>query len=224
MKKNYVIISSLIACVLLYYIEQILQTNYFVKTVSKLLLFVVIPIIYIKFLKKVSLKEALKFNKIDRHHLKLGFIFGMASFAIVLMAYFLLRNFIDLQSIAAEMQSKSKITPTNFMFVAAYVTFGNSFLEEFFFRGFIFLSLYELNNKKLAYIYSSLLFGLYHMAIFRNWFNPALIGLALLGLVSVGFIFDWLNTKSENFINSWLVHILADSAIIIIGLMMFNMI
>jgi hypothetical protein len=62
------------------------------------------------------------------------------------------------------------------------------------------------------------------MAIFKNWFNPALIALALFGLIFIGFVFDWLNTKSENFINSWLVHIMADSAIIIIGLKMFNMI
>ena len=223
MRKNYVIISSLLACVLLYYIEQVLQTNYFIKTGSKLLLFIIIPYIYIRFIKKISIKEAVNFNKIDKHHLKLGFIFGGASFFIVLAAYFVLRNFIDLQSIAEEMQSKSKITPANFLFVGAYVTFGNSFLEEFFFRGFIFLSLYELNHKKTAYIYSSFLFGIYHMAIFKNWFNPALIGLALFGLVFIGFVFNWLNTKSENFLNSWLVHILADSAIIIIGLKMFNM-
>lgn len=224
MRKNYVIISSLIACVLLYYIEQVLQTDYFIKTGSKILLFLVIPYIYIRFIKKVSFKEAVNFSKIDKKHLKLGFIFGMASFFIVLTAYFVLRNFIDLQAIAEEMQSKSKITSANFLFIGAYVTFGNSFLEEFFFRGFIFLGLYELKHKKTAYVYSSFLFGIYHMAIFKNWFNPALIGLALFGLIFIGFVFDWLNTKSENFLNSWLVHILADCAIIIIGLKMFSMI
>jgi membrane protease YdiL (CAAX protease family) len=224
MRKKYVVFSSLISCILLYYIEQVLQTNYFIKTGSKLLLFILVPLIYIKFIKKVTFKEALNFNKIDKQHLKLGFIFGLASFFVVLTAYFVLRNFIDLQGIAAEMQNKSKITPANFLFVGAYVTFGNSFLEEYFFRGFVFLSLYELNYKRMAYVYSSLLFGLYHMAIFKNWFNPALIGLALFGLIFIGFVFDWLNTKSENFLNSWLVHILADSAIIIIGLRMFNMI
>jgi membrane protease YdiL (CAAX protease family) len=206
----------------LYYIEQVLQTNYFVKTGSKLVLFILLPIIYIKYIKKVSFKEAINFNKIDKKHLKLGMAFGVSSFFILLAAYFLLQNFIDLQEIAEEMQSKSKITPTNYIFVGAYVTFGNSLLEEFFFRGFIFLNLYELKLKKTAYVYSSLLFALYHMAIFKNWFNPALTGLAIFGLVFIGFVFDWLNTKSENFLNSWLVHVIADSAIIIIGLKMFN--
>ncbi|MBZ9635369.1 CPBP family intramembrane metalloprotease [Clostridium sp. FP1] len=105
-----------------------------------------------------------------------------------------------------------------------YITFGNSFLEEYFFRGFYLLKSYELKSKKFAYIYSSLLFGVYHIAIFKTWFNSGLVGLALIGLISIGFIFNWLDTRSKNFINSWLVHILADSAIIIIGLRMFGIV
>ncbi|TAH63854.1 MAG: CPBP family intramembrane metalloprotease, partial [Gottschalkiaceae bacterium] len=102
-------------------------------------------------------------------------------------------------------------------------TFINSFLEEFFFRGFIFLNLYKLGFKKGAYIFSSILFSLYHIGIFKNWFNPLLIILAVSGLISVGFIFNYIDTKSKSFINSWIVHILADAAIMLIGLRMFNM-
>ena len=110
------------------------------------------------------------------------------------------------------------------MLVGIYITLGNSFLEEFFFRGFIFLNLYNQGYKKIAYIYSSLLFGVYHIAIFKTWFSPLLTVLALLGLVIAGIVFNWIDTKSENFINSWIVHILADSAIIIIGMGMFGII
>ena len=145
-----------------------------------------------------------------------------SSFLVIIASYFVLRGYIDFNRIAQELQSKSKVTPSNFIFVGLYITFGNSFLEEYFFRGFIFLNLFNLGSKKLAYIYSSLLFGVYHISIFKTWFNPILIGLALFGLISVGIIFNWLDTKTENFINSWLVHILADSAIIIIGMRMFK--
>lgn len=224
MSKKYIFISSLIACIALYFIEQILLVDYLVKTLSKVVLFTLIPFGYIKFIKKSSLKEAINHKKIDIKHLKMGFLFGAISFLVVLVAYYLLQDMIDLESIANEMQNKSKITPGNFILVGLYVTFGNSFLEEFFFRGFIFLNLYKLGNKKIAYVYSSLLFGLYHMAIFKTWFNIWLIGLALLGLIIIGLIFNWLDTKSDNFINSWVVHILADSAIILIGLKMFRMI
>jgi membrane protease YdiL (CAAX protease family) len=183
-----------------------------------------VPLIYIKFIKKSDIKTELNLRKLDSKNFKLGFLFGGAAFLIIFIGYFIFGSFIDFNSIAAELTSKSKITPANFIFIGLYITLGNSFLEEFFFRGFIFLNLYNLKYKKLAYIFSSMLFAVYHMGIFKNWFNIWLILLCLVGLFTVGIVFNWLNTKSKNFINSWLVHILADSAIIIIGMRMFGII
>ncbi len=224
MPSKYIIINALIACILLYFVEQVLSLNYAYKTIAKILLFTIIPIIYIKFFSKEVVKKELNYRKIDIQHLKIGILFGIASFAIVIIAYYILKNHIDINNIIAELQSKSKITPANFIFVGLYITFGNSFLEEYFFRGFIFLNLYKLGSKKLAYIFSSALFALYHIVIFKTWFNIWLIGLALVGLFTIGIIFNWLDTKSDNFINSWIVHIFADIAIVLIGLRMFMII
>lgn len=224
MKKRYIIISSLIACILLYFVEQVLVVSYVVKTVIKILFFILIPYIQMKIIKKQQTSKAINSERINKHHLKMGFLFGILSFFIILITHYLLRNVIDLQSISYDLQNKSKITASSFIFVGLYITLGNSFLEEYFFRGFVFLNLYELKSKKFAYIYSSLLFGLYHIAIFKTWFSIELVGLALIGLITIGFIFNWLDTKSKNFFNSWIVHILADSAIIIIGLRMFEII
>lgn len=224
MRIRYVIISSVVACIVLYFVEQFLQVNYALKTVSKIILFTMIPYMYINLFENNSLTKAINIKKTDKKHLKLGCLFGISSFLIILIAYYFLGHFIDFQSISKELQNKSNITPANFAFIGVYITFGNSFLEEFFFRGFIFLNLYKLKYKKIAYVYSSILFGLYHIAIFKTWFNIWIIGLALLGLIAIGFIFNWLDTKSENFINSWIVHIMADSAIIFIGLKMFNIV
>jgi membrane protease YdiL (CAAX protease family) len=223
MKYKYVVISSLISCICLYFIEQGIGVNYAVKTLAKLLLFTIVPYVYIKLIKKSDISTELNLKQFDKKRLKLGFLFGLSSFIIVLAGYFLFKGAIDLNSIANDLQEKN-ITPANFILIGLYITLGNSFLEEFFFRGFIFLNLYNMKKEKLAYIYSSVLFGLYHIAIFKTWFNLSIILLCLLGLITVGFLFNWLNTKSQNFINSWLVHIFADSAIILIGLKMFNII
>jgi membrane protease YdiL (CAAX protease family) len=223
MKEKYIIISSLLACICLYFIEQYLGVSYVVKTLSKIIFFVIIPIIYIKIVKKSNIMEELNLRYLDKNRFKLGFIFGISSFLIVLAAYFIFKGAIDLNGIVSDLQEKN-ITPANFILIGLYVTLGNSLLEEFFFRGFIFLNLYNMKKEKLAYLYSSMLFGLYHIGIFKAWFNIWLILLCLVGLITVGFIFNWLNTKSNNFINSWLVHIFADSAIILIGLKMFEII
>lgn len=224
MKKAYIIVISLAACIILYLVEQVLAVDYITKTAVKLILFTIIPFVHIKLMKKSSVKDGLNLRRFETSTFKLGLILGAASFAIIIAAYFIFGGYIDFNGIVQELQTKSKVTSANFIFVGLYITFCNSFLEEFFFRGFIFLNLYNQGFKKLAYIYSSVLFGVYHIAIFKTWFNPLLIGLVLFGLISVGIIFDWIDTKTENFMNSWLVHILADSAIIIIGMKLFNMI
>ncbi|ERJ12164.1 CPBP family intramembrane glutamic endopeptidase [Haloplasma contractile] len=223
MKHTYIILASLLACLVLYLVEQVLQADYIVKTVAKILLFVVLPYLYIKLIKKSTLIKELQLRG-SINQIKLGLIFGTASFLIVLLTYFLLQDQLNLDQIADELKTKSNVTAQNFILIGIYITFGNSFLEEFFFRGFIFLNLYESGRKRLAYLFSSVLFGVYHIAIFQTWFNVWLIGLALIGLIVIGLIFNWINTHSKNFLNSWIVHILADSAIILIGLRMFDII
>lgn len=224
MGKKYIVFSSLVACIILYVVEQVAMADYLTKTLSKVFLFTFVPFLYIKFIKKTNISDALNLKLLDKKSLKLGLLFGIASFGVILVTYYILKDFIDFNSIVTEMEEKSNITPTNFLLVGTYITFGNSFLEEFFFRGFIFLSLYELGHRKFAYIYSSLLFAIYHIGIFQTWFNPWLIALALLGLVIVAFVFNWLNTKTRNFLNSWIVHILADMAIIFIGMRLLKII
>ncbi|WP_428866527.1 CPBP family intramembrane glutamic endopeptidase [Clostridium sediminicola] len=223
-KKYFIIFSTILCCSLLFFIEQSIGVSYIVKTIIKIIAFTLVPYVYFRFYKKQSIKNALNLSSTTKKHFKLGIIFGAISFGIVLLAYFIFRSYIDIAAISNEMQTKSKITPSNFILVGLYVTFGNSFLEEFFFRGFVFLNLYELGYTKIAYVFSSIAFALYHLAIFRTWFDFPIMVLALFGLISVGVIFNWLDTKSKNFINSWILHILADSAIIIIGMKMFEII
>ncbi|SHH98185.1 CPBP family intramembrane glutamic endopeptidase [Clostridium grantii] len=224
MKKYFVIISTILSCLFLFFIEQNIGASYIVKTITKIILFTLVPYIYFRFYKKQSIKKALNLSGTTKKHFSLGMIFGVLAFVIVLLAYFILRSYIDIAAISYEMQTKSKITPANFILVGAYITFGNSFLEEFFFRGYVFLNLYEMGYPKIAYIFSALAFALYHLAIFRTWFDLPVMILALFGLISVGIVFNWLDTKSKNFINSWILHILADSAIILIGMKMFEII
>lgn len=219
-KVIYLISTSLIAVIVLYFIEQYLQVNYLIKTILKIILFISIPIIY----SKLITKETIIRLKFQNNNFKLGVILGVSSFAAVIISYLIFKGLIDFQSIVTEIQTKSKITPANFIFVGLYVTFLNSFLEEYFFRGYIFLSFYNSGQKKIAYIYSAVLFAIYHIGIFKTWFKPHITLLVMFALVLIGFVFNYVDVKSKNLFNSWIIHILADSAIILIGLRLFNLI
>ena len=221
-KFIYLIATSLAAVCLLYLVEQFAGVNYLVKTLLKITLFIAIPILYSRLIKKENALTSLKLKRDS--NLKLGVFLGLASFVIVVIAYLIFKNAIDFNAIIDEMQNKSKITAANFIFVGLYVTFFNSFLEEYFFRGYIFLSFYNAGQKKLAYFYSSVLFAVYHIGIFKTWFKPYITLLAMLGLIIIGLVFNYVDVKSKNLLNSWLIHILADSAIILIGLRLFKFI
>lgn len=140
----------------------------------------------------------------------------LGSFLILMGAYFALKGFVDFGTISENLAEKD-ITSDTFLFIRTYVVIGNSFLEELFFRGFIFKNL-QHDHRRFAYIYSAFLFAIYHTAIFLTWFNVGLFLLALFGLFTIGIVFSWLNENSSNIYNSWLVHIIADAAVIIIAL------
>lgn len=216
--KKLIIVVSLISCFFLYYIEQILEVSYVIKTSAKWIVFILIPILLDRFIDKKQVQK--QFNK---KGMVFGLLFGISSFIVIMAAYVFLKQFIDFQAIVQEMQTKSKITAENFIFIAIYITLGNSLIEEFFFRGFIFLNLKHLGSEKLAYLFSASLFAIYHIAIFQTWFTVPLTLLALFGLFTIAIIFNWLNTKTNTFINSWIVHILADLAIILIGFRLFGL-
>ena len=216
-KLSFIIISTVLACFSLFIVEQLLDVSYLIKTGSKICLFLLIPIIYL-----VIYKEKIRF-KVYTSEIKYGLLIGLASLFIVLIAYYFFQSLIDSKSIISDLKSSS-ITASNFILIGLYITFGNSFLEEFFFRGFIFLKIYDAGYKKFAYLFSAGLFAIYHIAIFVTWFEAWITLLALIGLFAIGIVFNLINLKSRSFINSWIIHICADTAVILIGLSLFGII
>lgn len=220
----YIVISSLLTCTALYYVEWGQEATYLIKTGIKLLLFLLIPTIYYIFTRDTNIYISSSTKPKRRGSLLPGFLIGLLSFAVLMAAYYFLQTFIDFKTIIMELETRLKVNPMNFLFVGIYITLFNSFIEEFFFRGFVFLGIYRAGKPGMAYFYSSLLFALYHIMIFRNWFTLPLFFIALFGLFVVGLFYNWLDTKSKNFISSWIAHIFANAAIILIGLKMFGII
>lgn len=214
---KFAIIYSLFACSLLFVFEQVIDVTYGVKTGLKVLLFAILPLVFMLKMRSFTL-----FKNVDKKGLLLGLVCGIISFSVVIGAYLIFQDVIDTTSILQSLEEKN-ITASVFIFIGLYITFGNSFLEEYFFRGFIFFSLVE-KNKWLAYLFSSGLFALYHLAMIAGWFNLPLTLLSLLGLFIIGLVFNFLNQKSKNMLNSWMVHIFADIAIILIGFHLFGII
>lgn len=228
-KKNliYLIATSIFAIIVLYFFDQVMPLNYLSKIALKLALFTIFPVIYTMRTGENVLKssiENIKASKFKPRRLNVGAILGVLIFVALIVTYIIMKHYIDSDQLVLEFQEKYKINKSNIVYYSFYFVFINSFLEEFFFRGFLFLNIKRLGLRKTAYVFSSLLFAVYHIANFQNWFSLPVFILALVGLFVGACIFNYLGDKQETFLNSWFVHICADLAIVLVGLYIFEVI
>ena len=218
-KKNAIIVLllSLALCVCMGLVDAILSPPYAVKSAIKLVLFGAIPVLYLILTKSLDPKKLFSLKK---QHIKLIVPLAVGIFAVIMIAFFALRNFIDFSSVTDSVTADAGVTRENFIFVALYIALINSLLEEFFFRGFCFFSLRPLGTP-FSYVASALLFSAYHVAFMDGWLSPVIFALSLLGMAIGGAIFAFLNHKTESLLPSYFVHMSSNLATNLIGIIMF---
>ena len=218
-KKSAIIILTLTLalCICMGLVDAVLSPPYAVKSAIKLFLFGAIPIIYLICTKSFAPRQLFSLQK---KHLALILGLAVGIFSVIMVAFFALRGLIDFSSITDSVTADAGVTRENFVFVALYIALINSLLEEFFFRGFCFFGLLPL-GAPFAYIASALMFSAYHIAFMDGWLSPFIFALALLGMALGGCIFAFLNHKTKSLLPSWLVHMAANLATNLIGIIMF---
>jgi membrane protease YdiL (CAAX protease family) len=201
------------------WVDAVLSPNYAIKSIIKLTLFLLLPIGYSFFNKEISLINLLR---VDKKGIVFSLLLGIGVYLLIIFAYFILVPYFDFTNITRTLQNDIGVNKDNFVMVAIYISFINSLLEEFFFRGFAFISLKKFASRRFAYIFSAATFSLYHIAIMKSWFTPLLFALLITSLFVAGLLFNWLNEKDNNIYTSWIVHIGANFAINTIGFMLFG--
>ena len=208
-----------IACIVMGVVDAVIQPGYAVKSAIKIVMFMLIPVIYgIANKKQANIQKLLK---PDKKGFVTALALGLAVYAVVLGAYFAFRNIFDFSALTKSLNETTGVNKSNFIWVALYISFINSFLEEFFFRGFSFITLKQNTSRKFAYIFSSLTFALYHIAMMIGWFGVPVIFISLAGLFAGGLIFNKFDEKNENIYLSWLIHMFANFATNTIGFILF---
>lgn len=207
-RKNALAVCALVllGCAAMTVVDGVLRPPYAVKSAVKLTLFLLAPLLY-EYTAGRDGHRAL--FRIQRRALLRALALGLGVFALILGAYFALRGIFDFSAVTVLLDKNAGVTAENFLWVSLYVSFVNSLLEEFFFRGF-------------ACLFSALSFALYHTAMMLGWFSPPLFLLALAGLAAGGVLFDLLDAGSGTIFPSWAVHIFANLAINTVGFILFK--
>lgn len=202
-------------------IESSTSINYGMRSLIKSVLFISIPLLMSRIDVSVTIQDFLRFKK---ETLYKSFMLGILIYISIVVGFTLMQPLLSLDTIKASLLSNVSVDKENFLYVALYITFINSWIEEFFFRGFGYFSIKLKTSRKKSMFLSSLLFALYHISIVRDWAHPILVGLSILGLFFVGIFFILLNEANQTIYKSWVVHMFANLAINTIGLHMFGFI
>jgi len=218
MKKLHIPILVIIACIVMGIVDAVIQPGYAIKSAIKIIMFLLIPIVYGLFLKEFNIKNLMK---PDKKGLCIALCLGFVIYGVVLGAYWIFKDVFDFSALTGSLNETTGVNKSNFIWVAIYISFVNSLLEEFFFRGFSFITLKKLISRRFAYVFSSMAFALYHIAMMIGWFGLPVILISLVGLFIGGMIFNRFDEKRENIYLSWLIHMFANFATNTIGFILF---
>ena len=212
--RKWVLLYPFINILILLWIEQGIEITYIWKTLAKIVLFVGVPFLYVRFTdKNFSILKRVKINQ-----LKPAFFLGFIVFITILLAFILFKDSIDLATLKRDLETRVGVTASIFPFVALYILLGNSFLEEFFFRVWL-VDLFQ--KSRWQWFMPSFSFAIYHISIFLPWFEWPILLLAVIGLFIGGLLFQWVNKTSDTIYAGWIIHISADIGVLLIGFYMF---
>lgn len=216
-----IILIVLSACAVMALVDGLIEPPYAVKSAIKLIFFAAGPIVYMMFSHDGRFRKFLKPNK---KRLLPALALGVGVYGVIVGGYFLLRGMIDFSGVTESLINGEGVTKDNFIYVALYISFVNSFCEELIFRGLAFGALGGVLSRRVTYLFSALAFAVYHVAIMSGWFSPLIFVLMIAGLAIGGMIFNRIDDGADSIYPSWIIHLFANLGINTVGLILFGII
>lgn len=220
-RKSYVILTTVFCALAMAFVDGVIQPPYFVKSGAKIAVFLLPALWYFQKFKAWESLKALFLLK--KRELLAALGLGIGAFGVIIGGYALISRFFSLDEAILTLTADGGVSAENFLYVSFYIAIVNSLLEEFFFRGYAFLNLKSLTSRRFAYLFSAVLFAVYHLGMVFGNGNILIWGGALLLLTAAGLILNALNEKSGSILTSWLLHMCANLAINTVGFYVFGM-
>lgn len=152
-----------------------------------------------------------------------GAAFGIAVAVGMALLYAALRStplFDDVREQALlRLQSFGLDSPAGFVALAVFYSLAHSFLEEYYWRWFVYGGLRRYLNLPLAVTIGSLGFAAHHVIVLVVYFRDQ-IWFALLcsaGVAVGGAVWSVLFERSRSLVGIWVSHLVVDAAIMAIG-------
>ncbi len=153
-----------------------------------------------------------------------GVVFGAAIFAAILVGYHAWLGPAGLlapagKAMAARVAGFGVASPAAFAGMTVFYALVHSFLEEYYWRWFVFGQMRQVMPAAAAAVLSSLAFTVHHvivLAAYLGWWSAATVVCSLAVGVG-GMVWAWIYHRSGSLLGPWLSHALADAAIFTVG-------
>ena len=218
----------LLALTVYWFISRVFDSVYMIKSVSKITLFLLVPVIFglIPGVKSVKdnlliLAAVLRPGLNFRRQAGVVLIVGVS---VVIAANLLARPLaiiFKINEILWEINERTKASALAVLAGLIYIPTINAMVEELFFRGFLLRALSARISFRIATILSALLFALYHLAVFRSWFSLSGTLIAVAGLSAAALLLNHISRQDGHIWRAWLLHAFANIAVFAISFQFF---
>ena len=120
----------ILGCAAMALIETLLEPPYLIKSGLKIAIFLLLPLLCLGSEGKTGFKT---FFLPGKRGFRQSLFLGLSLYAFILGAFLLTKTTFDYGTIVEALAKDQGVSQENFIPVAAYISLGNSLLEEFFF-------------------------------------------------------------------------------------------
>jgi len=163
--------------------------------------------------------EVLRRIGVQRTRLWLGALVGAAmAGAILAMYYAIFRGRVDHVAPLLIDKLNSLGLIEHYWSMVVVISFANSMLEEYYWRGFILSELLgRVDSRAMACLLAGGLFGLHHVFAVLCLADAWLIALGVACTVAAGFVWAQMRARGASLIDCYVSHIMADLAALWVG-------
>lgn len=160
--------------------------------------------------------------------LALGIGLGLVMFSLLALTYHQLQGFSFIPDVAVLIRNKLDAfhanTPLKYFFLAVFISVIHSFLEEYYWRWYVYNELRTKLNVVTASILASLAFTGHHVIVIKAYLPESIVGWGIYFFPAfvfvAGLFWSLIYEKWKNLWIPWISHLFADVAILWIGYQM----
>jgi membrane protease YdiL (CAAX protease family) len=174
---------------------------------------IALPVVWFVFVER----QRPRIPRLSTQGMAAGVATGIGIFGCIIAAYFLFGDWIDSESMAAQIAAIGLGDSRVFLIGALYWCTVNSILEEYVWRWFVFTRCEALMPRAAAVIAAGLFFTLHHVIALDFYFDWRVTVLGSTGVFIGGATWSWIYLRWRNIYAAYVSHVFADLAVFGVG-------